>query len=329
MGQTDLPKIWVNDQAEKPDAKNLNNNASFLNMQQFQTLRNGNFEGIFSAGLPDFWTLTGAGAASAQDADSREGANAVLVTFGAATAILEQSSAEFKFYQGRRVKAWAFVKASVAAQARIVVRDGVGSTASVFHTGSGNYELLVVEHVMAAGATELTLELHNEASGTGVLFDLATLVDFESILGRLLNPADIATPTKEFFVPPPAPTSGGLGSYASENIASAGDERFSFHVPNDFTAIVSAVVIAVPEDTAGPQTVDISSDYAADGEDATAAGEGPISLTPSYVANQMTEFDVSGVLTGIAAGDYVGVDFNRIGNGFGNMDIIGFRMRYT
>ena len=99
-------------------------------------------------------------------------------------------------------------------------------------------------------------------------------------------------------------------------------------MPHDFNSIINAVVIAVPADSAGPQDVDISSDYAADGEDATAAGEGPVTLTPTYVANQMTEFDVSAVLTGIAAGDYVGVDFNRMGNGFGNMDIIGFRMRY-
>ena len=88
MGQTDLPKIWINDKAEKPDADNLNNNASFLNMQQTNVIRNGTFEGAFSAGLPEFWTLTGTGATSAESADSKSGIKSALLTFGSAPAAL-------------------------------------------------------------------------------------------------------------------------------------------------------------------------------------------------------------------------------------------------
>ena len=200
MGSENIPKTWVNDQAEIPDANEFNNNAEFLNMQQTNVMRNGTFEGIFSSGLPEFWTLTGAGAASAESADSKSGVKAALLTFGSATAVLKQTASEFKFYKGRRIKAWAFIKASVAVQARIVIQDGVGSTASAFHTGGGTYELLVVEHVMSGSASELTIELRNEQAGAGALFDVVTVVDFASILGRILNPLDLAASTKEFFI---------------------------------------------------------------------------------------------------------------------------------
>ena len=328
MGLTNLPKIPTNDPAEKPDASLFNDNHSFLNMQQQNLIRNGGFEESFSAGLPDFWALSGTGAASAQDSDSKEGANAVKITFGSAPAILKQSSSEFKFYQGRQVKAWAFVKATVGAQTRLVVDDGVGSTASLFHTGGGTYELITVEHIVAAGATELTLELHVEVSGASPLFDLATMCDFESILGRLQNAKDIAQATKEFFMPAPA-SDQVLGAYAVNQVGSQGALNISFLVPGDWGSLVSAVLVAVPASTGGPQTVELTANIAADGEDATATQEQNLANTFTYVANQMSEFDISSVLTGITARDYVGILIDRKSAGFGNLDILGIRFKYN
>ena len=190
MGTTGLPTIFINDPAETPDAEKFNDNFSFLNLVQTNLVKNGDFEQSFTGGIPDFWSLTGAGAASAQDSDSKRAANSVKVTFGSAVATLKQSSDEFKFLQGNKVKTWCFVKSSFTNQARIVVSDGVGSTASAFHTGGGAYELLVVEHTVAGAATELTLELRVESSGSA-LFDVAVLVDFNEVRGFIPHVEDV------------------------------------------------------------------------------------------------------------------------------------------
>ncbi len=327
MGSNNLPKIFVNDPAETPDAEKWNDNFNFLNKTQFNLARNGEFEGGFTAGVPNLWSLSGAGASAAADADSKESTNAVLLTFGSAAASLKQSSQEFKFYQGRTAKAWVFVKTSSPDIARIRIDDGVGSTDSDFHNGDGTYQLLTVVHAISAVATELSVELRIEGTGSAK-FDVIVLVDFHDCLGRLPNPEDLAAATKEFFVPAPNPGST-VGAYAVESIASAGDIHHAFRIPHDFNLLVSAVIVIIPADTAGPQTVNIESNFAADGEDATTDGEGPTAITPSYVANQMSEFDVSSVFTGIAAGDFVGFHWDRVGNGFGNHLVLGVRFRYT
>ena len=305
MGDNLLPKTFINAESETPDAKKWNDNFEFLNRTQHTTIRNGDMVS-FTASIPDSWTLNGAGAVSASDADSKRGPTAVLLTFGAADAFLSQASSEFKFFQGRKVRAWAFVKTSVANQARLRITDGVGSAVSGFHTGGGSYELLVVEIDVALGATELTIELHTEIAGSA-LFDAVTMADFNDIKGFYPHPADeaaaaIGQPTKEIFIHFPEAYANTIGAYGTLQIASAGDEHLNFRVPQDFSTIVSAV--AIPEDTAGPQNVDLESNYAAPGEDATAANETDVANTYSYTANQMQELDISSVLTGIGANEH-------------------------
>lgn len=322
MGTENLPKIFVDSAAETPDAAKWNVNFAYLNMSQDQRIINGDFL-KFTGTLPDRWTLSGTGAASVSDADAKHGATAVLMTFGSTAAVLKQSATVSNFFKGRKTKAWCWVKTSLASHARIRINDGVGSTDSSFHTGGGAYELLIVEHDMAAGATEFSLELRVEAAGSA-RFDAAVMVDFDTLLSFIQHAEDVST--KEVFIP----SAGGsnVGSYLTEQIASAGAIRHSWRVPHNYTSIVSAVLVAIPAATSGPQTIQLTTNHAAAGEDATSVQEQDLAFVANYTANEMQEFDMSSVLTGIAADDFVGLLFDRQGAGFGNLEVLGIRFRY-
>ncbi len=193
MGLNGLPKVFIDDPAELPSAAKWNGNFDFLNFVHDNLMVNGDFED-FPGAVPQSWILSGTGATSTPDADSKRGTNAAKITFGSTTAVLKQSATEFKFFQGRKVKAWVFVKTSFGNQARIRISDGLGSSQSAFHTGGGAYELLEVIHTMAGGATELTLELEVATTGSA-LFDAAMLVDFDEARGFIPNASDVASLT--------------------------------------------------------------------------------------------------------------------------------------
>lgn len=325
MGDAGQPTKFQDDPAEIPSAKKWNDNFSFLNFTHENLIRNGDFESL-NGSTPSFWTLTGAGASAVSDADSKRGTKAVLVTFGSADASLNQTAVETKFFKGRKVKAWAFVKTSTPNQARIRIADGVGSATSPFHTGGGSYELLEVVLDVAAGATTVDLELHVEIAGSA-LFDSTVLVDFEEVRGFLENPRDLAGAAKEFFTPAPDPAAN-VGSYSTQKVASAGLIRITWILPADFLSFISADLMVIPELTVGPQTVELTSNYAKHGEDATATQEQNLTKTYSYTANEMTPLDLLSVLTGLEAGDHVGVLFDRKINGFGDLEVLGIHIKY-
>ena len=325
MGSENQPHVWVNSAAETPDAKKWNDNFEFLNMATEQQRRNGSFL-KFTGTLPDFWTLSGTGAASALTTDAKHGPTAVELTFGSTPAVFKQSASIFNFVQGRKVKAWCWVKTNNGARARIRINDGIGSTDSSFHTGSDLYELLIVEHTMAIGATEFSLELRVESFGAAI-FDVATMVDFGGIISFYSDPRDLALATKEFFWPVPQPDQN-IGAYAANSIGSSTTFRISWQIPHDFLNLVSAAIVAIPAATGGPQTIELTTNHALVGEDATAVQEQDLAFTTSYIANEMQEIDITSVLTGISASDYVGLLLDRQGAGFGNLFILGLRLRY-
>jgi len=192
MGTKRLPHVFADSAAETPDAAKFNNDFSHVNMVPWNLVNNGDF-GKWANGAstaPDDWTLNGAGAAVTRIADSVYGSYAAALTYGTADSYLYQLSAEQNAVKGRTVKAWCWVKCSAPNTARIKVSDGVGSTVSAFHTGSGNWEFLELTHEVAASATALALELHVIGSGTAT-FDGATLVDFDDVTGFLPSLKDV------------------------------------------------------------------------------------------------------------------------------------------
>jgi len=197
MGTTGLPHIFVDAESEIPSASKWNDNFKFLNFAHLSLIRNGDFES-FSGPTPVSWTLDGVGAISASDADSKRSALAVKVTSGAsAQARLRQDAYEFKSLKSRFVKAWCWVKTSTPNIARLQITDGVATTVSAFHSGSGAYQLLEVTQLVAAGATTVRLNLLVEQGGGFALFDAAVLVDFEDARGFLLDIPDFSNPASE------------------------------------------------------------------------------------------------------------------------------------
>jgi hypothetical protein len=121
------------------------------------------------------------------------------------------------------------------------------------------------------------------------------------------------------------------GDFRVRVIPANGDFNFSFPVPPDFSALVSAEMIGIINAGAAGagKNIDLFSDYGAVGEAFNNSSEADTTSTYTIPGtNSIWAFDVSSVLSGIAAGDFVGlhIDHQLIG---GTIDYIGLRLRYT
>lgn len=111
--------------------------------------------------------------------------------------------------------------------------------------------------------------------------------------------------------------------------------RFAFSVPLDFTALVTAQVVLVAG-AAGDLRSAVNTDFGkiCSAEDynthsgAIAAGQ------VAVLINDIICIDISAALAGLAAGDWVGVEFSREASNVNDtinatVWFLGFRMRYT
>ena len=148
--------------------------------------------------------------------------------------------------------------------------------------------------------------------------------------------AVVAGVTKEFFVPVTAWQSsataklmGIKGDFPAAPLRTSTDEAFiAFFVPADFTTIVNAVIIVSPASTQAAADWDITSDYAAAGEAFNANSESDTASTYNVTNNILFEVDISGILSALAASDYVGVQIDS-GNNAHDLDVIGIRFKYS
>lgn len=193
MGNKYLPTIFTDSIGEIPSASKWNNNYNHVNLVQWNLINNGDVElwALGDSSAPDSWTLNGSGALIAKDTTHKHGSYSALISYVSADSYLSQDVSDYAWLQGKQVKAWVWIKASDPNQARVKITDGVGTTASSFHTGSGNWELLSVIHSVAVAATKVSIELHCESSGSAY-FDAAVLVDFDDIMGWIPSANDVA-----------------------------------------------------------------------------------------------------------------------------------------
>lgn len=155
-------------------------------------VRNGDFL-IWPFGdtsAPSGYTLVGAGASVARtgvglgDITTKVGKFSVKLTRAAADCYLRQylinstswANIGADYLDGRTLSFGCWVKASVGGVARLVIDDGATTTASSFHTGSGNWEWLTVSHTIAGASTLLAIRLSNETSSGDAYFSGATAV---------------------------------------------------------------------------------------------------------------------------------------------------------
>ncbi len=130
---------------------------------------------------------------------------------------------------------------------------------------------------------------------------------------------DLYHPTKEFFTSIVSFLDGGVWkpidgatNRPSAPLTTNGDAAFmSFMVPQDFNAIVSAAILGAPYTTDPAADWDISSDYAAIGQNKDTHQESDNVTTYSVATNEIYALDISGILSSLSPGDLVGVRLDR------------------
>ena len=148
-------------------------------------------------------------------------------------------------------------------------------------------------------------------------------------LAGIATGATIAT--KEFFVPVTYANGGSMGLISDyPGLYSSGGAygAASFNIPNDFTSIVSAVLLIIPTVSNALGNIDIWSDYAASGENYQTHSESNTGSSYNLTANELYSIDLSGILSSIAAGDNVGIRSRDSGN-VPKPYLIGVRFRYA
>jgi hypothetical protein len=128
----------------------------------------------------------------------------------------------------------------------------------------------------------------------------------------------------EFHMPFEDPT-GVVGYWDIVEINAAQEVHFNFQIPEDFEALDAAAVVMIPDATETIQW-DINVSVAAAGEAYNNDDRTALNQTVAVTANQITEIDISGQLTGLSAGDYVAVDFQ---SDTANLRIIGFEFDFN
>lgn len=136
--------------------------------------------------------------------------------------------------------------------------------------------------------------------------------------------------TKELFVPA---TFGSIdnfyGAYPVKRCNIANPHAYMcFMAPLDFSSISSAQIIVIPRATQGAANWDIESDYAAAGEAYNTHHESDSASTYEVADNQLFAIDVSGILSGLAAGDFVGIKLTQSTTGH-DVDVLGLRLKYA
>lgn len=199
MGRGYLPYILQNGQGNLPDANKLMENLAHSNLVQWNLINNGDML-LWDAGTtspPNDWEKSESGLDVAQDTTYKKlGSYSVKLSsiVGGSAKYIYQSidSSILNFYKDKEARAWVWVKCSQNLQARITLYDGVGETASDYHTGDGLWQLLAVTHDVAESATELTLRLVIENNFTSpVYFDAAQVVDFDDVQGWMPSKKDM------------------------------------------------------------------------------------------------------------------------------------------
>tara|TARA_Y100000310_G_scaffold281082_1_gene301311 strand:- start:17005 stop:17472 length:468 start_codon:yes stop_codon:yes gene_type:complete len=138
-------------------------------------------------------------------------------------------------------------------------------------------------------------------------------------------------PTQEFFTPVCGVLNGVMGTsngwtYADLN-ASGEKGLTSFYIPDDYSSLTEATIWIHAIGGGAAENWDIDSNYAADGEAYNQHTESDTGTTYNVTGNTMYEIDASGILTGIAAGDYCTVTLTSATTGH-DCRVIGVRIKY-
>ena len=106
-------------------------------------------------------------------------------------------------------------------------------------------------------------------------------------------------------------------SWVVANIGDAaadGTAYMTFLVPPSFTTLVSASIICLTDGGSANLRYSVAADFAAATEDLDTHSDSIAATTLALTDDIIAAIDVSAALTGLAAGDYVGMAFTRVGS---------------
>jgi hypothetical protein len=133
------------------------------------------------AAAPDNWTLTGAAASVARDADPvKVDQYSAEITRAGTDCYLSQDIEE-GWQAGQEVTLGAWVHCGTADRARISLHTDTGSTASAYHAGTGAWVWLDVTHEIEFDATTLEIRLEVNGGDVAANFDGIALYLGDSI----------------------------------------------------------------------------------------------------------------------------------------------------
>ena len=137
------------------------------------------------------------------------------------------------------------------------------------------------------------------------------------------------TATKEFFIPATGGSAVGTVSHYTGYLCNAVDEyaEIDFMVPHDFASTVEAVIVTIPQATQAAANWNTNSVYAANGE-SYSTHSAAATDTYDVTLNQMFDVDISGLLTSLSAGDYVGINITQKTVDH-NVFVMGVRFKYA
>ncbi len=134
-----------------------------------------------------------------------------------------------------------------------------------------------------------------------------------------------ATGIEHTYVAPLEDPTGTVGNWDVVQIGTSQSVHFAFQVPEDFETLDAATVVVIPDASETIQW-DVLVSVAANGEAHDNDDRSALDETLAVTLNNLTELSVAGVLTGVAAGDYVAIDFQ---SDTANIRVVGFEFDFN
>lgn len=227
---------------------------------------NGDLVG-WSAGAsaaPDNFTLSGTGAAVAQEAlRFGTGPYGALMTFGSTALKLTQiviSAADFANYlqlRGKTIAFGAWGESSIASQLSVIINDGVTTTRggtsgnATYHTGSDSPEWMYGTHVIANTATKIDIYVEMavggdvaRAGGFSVMLSTVALSDFP-----LFSAVPVATPLLPGIVSIGAQSLAGVKTFEDPPLMVPGTAATTVTAVMGGVLSVNTTTVTPPDDT--------------------------------------------------------------------------------
>lgn len=104
-------------------------------------------------------------------------------------------------------------------------------------------------------------------------------------------------------------------NYRTRSLGTSAAHRITIPIPPDFGSWVSCKAELIPVGTGTGLDIDLSTEYSKQGEDYQLQTESDTTSTYDFTTDQKASIDLTGVLTGVEAGDSVGllIDHKSIG----------------